>query len=101
MSTFQSLKNAIPKRKYRERDQAEWRQNKGHLEKKQDYVKRAKSYHKKEDMIQNLRLKASLKNPEEFYHKMINSKMENGQMVTREQLPDDFDEKEYRSILKT
>jgi U3 small nucleolar RNA-associated protein 11 len=48
------------------------------LEKKQDYVKRAKSYHKKEDMIQNLRLKASLKNPEEFYHKMINSKMENG-----------------------
>jgi U3 small nucleolar RNA-associated protein 11 len=58
-STF---KNRIPKRKYRERAQPNNRSHLGLLEKKQDYKQRAKHYHKKQDMINNLKMKASLKN---------------------------------------
>lgn len=71
-----SLKNAIPKRKYRERGQLEKRKFLGFLEKKQDYKRRAKNFHYKEDKLNDLRLKASLKNPDEFYFRMINSKTE-------------------------
>jgi U3 small nucleolar RNA-associated protein 11 len=103
MSTFNSLKNVLPKRAYRERQQPEWRKNKGFLEKKQDYLKRAKRYHSTQEQLQNFRQKASLKNDEQFVHKMINSKMENGDIInlgTREDR-DDFNEAEYRKILKT
>lgn len=44
-----------------------------------------------------------MKNSEQFVHKMINSKMENGDVLnigTREER-EGFDEKEYRKILKT
>ncbi|EDO25510.1 predicted protein [Nematostella vectensis] len=58
-STF---KNRIPKRKYRERAQPSSRAHLGILEKKQDYQKRAKNYHKKEDMMNKLKMKADLKN---------------------------------------
>ena len=69
-----SFKNAIPKRKYRERAQLKKRESLGFLEKKQDYKRRAINYHQKQDKLDQLRLKASLKNPDEFYFKMINSK---------------------------
>ena len=75
MSTYASLKNIIPKRKYRERSQPEWRKNKGFLEKHQDYVKRAKRFHKVENELNHLRLKAVLKNDQEFSHKMIRSQV--------------------------
>lgn len=58
-STF---KNVIPRRKYRERAQLTNRAHLGLLEKKQDYKQRAKNYHKKQDMIKNLKEKADLKN---------------------------------------
>ena len=76
MSTYASLKRIIPKRKYRERSQPEWRKGKGFLEKKQDYVKRAKRHHKTEDQLNKLRLKSNLKNDQEFSFKMINSRMQ-------------------------
>ena len=97
------MKNILPKRKYRERQQPEWRKNKGFLEKKKDYLKRAKRYHATQDQLQNFRKKASLKNSEQFVHKMINSKMEGGDIInlgTRDER-EDFNEQEYRKILKT
>ena len=75
MSSYSSLKRIIPKRKYRERSQPEWRKSKGFLEKHQDYVKRAKRHHQTDDQMNALRLKSKLKNDQEFSHKMINSRM--------------------------
>lgn len=71
-----SFKNSIPKRKYRERAQLKRRESLGFLEKKQDYKRRATNFHQKQDKLDKLKLKASLKNPDEFYFKMINSKLE-------------------------
>lgn len=101
MSTLKSLKNIIPKRKYRERSQPSWRKNKGFLEKKQDYLKRSKKYHKNQEQLNNLKVKAQLANPEEFYHKMINSQMINGEHHKIDKFNPNFDEEEYRKILKT
>ena len=101
MSTYKSLKKIIPKRKYRERSQPEWRKNKGFLEKHQDYVKRSRNFHAKQKQLNNLELKASLANPDEFYHKMINMRMENGQLTKFEKIDPNFDEHKYKKILKT
>jgi len=45
------------------------------LEKKKDYKLRSKVFHKNENILNSLRLKSSLKNEDEFYHKMINAKV--------------------------
>jgi U3 small nucleolar RNA-associated protein 11 len=73
------------------------------LEKKKDYKQRAQNYHKKQDMINQLRLKADLKNEDEFYFQMAKGKRnEEGKFVQEESEDDsDFDEKEYRTSLKT
>lgn len=68
----------IQKRQHRERSQPLHRQRLGLLEKHSDYVKRAKDYNSKKDRLQKLRLKASLKNHDEFYFKMINSQTVDG-----------------------
>lgn len=73
-----SFKNAIPKRKYRERSQPTRRKHLGALEKKQDYKLRAKDYHEKEKKLDILRDKAYFRNPDEFYFKMINSEFRAG-----------------------
>lgn len=62
-------------RAHKERHQLTTRKKLGLLEKHKDYVLRAKAFHRKEDEIQALRKKAAFKNPDEFYHKMINTKM--------------------------
>mmetsp|Transcript_22639 Transcript_22639/g.20116 ORF Transcript_22639/g.20116 Transcript_22639/m.20116 type:complete len:236 (+) Transcript_22639:29-736(+) len=72
-------KNLIPKRKYRERRQLHARRHLGMLEKKKDYIKRAKDYHGKEKQMEKLREQVINKNPDEFYHKMINAKMIKGE----------------------
>ena len=76
MSTWNALDKVIPKRKYRERSQPLNRQKRGLLEKKKDYKVRAEDYHRKEKKIQKLMTKARLRNPDEFYFKMVNTKME-------------------------
>ncbi|KAI9120627.1 hypothetical protein K1719_007660 [Acacia pycnantha] len=69
-----SLKNVIPRR----RAQPSSRKRFGLLEKHKDYAIRAKAFHKKEEAIRTLQEKAALRNPDEFYFKMIRSKVVGG-----------------------
>ena len=70
-----ALKKKMPLRKYRERVQPEWHKNTGYLEKKVDYKKRADHFKKNQKLLENLRLKSEMKNENEFYFKMVNSKV--------------------------
>ena len=78
---LKNIKKYIPKRKYRERSQNERRQRLGFLEKKQDYKIRAEDYHRKEEKYKKLKEAARTKNPDEFYHKMLKAKIEDGEHV--------------------
>ncbi|KAL3693017.1 hypothetical protein R1sor_006668 [Riccia sorocarpa] len=73
-----SLRNAVKRKTHKERAQPSFRGKYGLLEKHKDYVLRAKDFHKKEKEIKVLKEKASFKNPDEFYFKMINSQTVNG-----------------------
>ena len=54
----------------------------GILEKKRDYKRRAKDFHSKEQVIKKLSEKARQRNPDEFYHKMVNATIKDGQHHT-------------------
>lgn len=71
-----SLRNALHRRNHKERAQLVGRSRLGLLEKKKDYVQRAKDYHSKQDRIHRLQEKAAMRNKDEFYFSMINSKTE-------------------------
>jgi U3 small nucleolar RNA-associated protein 11 len=73
-----SLRNAVKRIAHKERSQPVERQHLGILEKKKDYKKRAIDYHRKEDRIRTMRQKASMRNPDEFYFGMHNSKVDDG-----------------------
>jgi len=75
-----SLKKAMnsARKVHKERSQPAKRAKLGLLEKHKDYVQRARNYHKKEDRLRAMQEKASFKNPDEFYHKMINSSLKSG-----------------------
>lgn len=48
-----------------------------------------------------MKIKAALKNEDEYYHKMVKAKVKDGKHVAEESEDEDFDPKEFRKILKT
>lgn len=73
-----ALKNAVKRKTHKERSQPSERRKFGLLEKKKDYLQRARDFHKKENEIQNLRRKAEQRNPDEFYFAMEGKRTKGG-----------------------
>lgn len=76
-----SWRNAVKSKEHKERSQPIARQSLGLLEKKKDYKIRAEESHKRNKLIQNLKLQAALKNPDEFNTHMITLKKVRGNGV--------------------
>lgn len=68
----------IQTRTYRERSQPASRAKLGLLEKKKDYIARARDFNAKKQRLKALAEKAMYKNPDEFYFKMTSSKTVKG-----------------------
>jgi len=60
----------------------------GFLEKKKDYKKRALDHQRKEAKMKSLRKKAKERNPDEFYFKMVNTHLDDGEHVEEEKPPE-------------
>lgn len=73
-----ALRNAVKRKTHKERSQPNDRRKFGLLEKKNDYLQRARDFHKKENEIQNLRRKAEQRNPDEFYFAMERKQTKGG-----------------------
>jgi len=73
---------------HRERPQPASRRKMGFLEKKKDYKKRALDHQRKEAKMKSLRKKAKERNPDEFYYKMVNTHLEDGEHIEEEKPPE-------------
>ncbi len=67
MATVNSFRLIGQKRTYKERAQPKARKHKGFLEKKRDYVVRARDYKQKREKLRALKRQAELRNDDEFY----------------------------------
>lgn len=83
MSSFRkALKSK--QRDHKERSQPGSRKHLGLLEKKKDYKLRADDYHRKQKTLNALRQKALDRNPDEFYYRMINTQLRDGEHVIKQ-----------------
>lgn len=69
-------KKVFHSREHRERAQPANRSRLGLLEKKKDYVLRARDFQSKKKRLQAMKVKAAYKNPDEFYFGMIKSRVD-------------------------
>ncbi|KAI9202866.1 small-subunit processome [Polychytrium aggregatum] len=93
-----AFKKAFHSRAHKERSQPLARAHLGLLEKKKDYKLRAKDYNLKQKRLKALREKASMRNQDEFYFKMVNSKTKGGVHVEERNQHFDHD---FLTLLKT
>lgn len=98
MSSFNKRAKSL-KRTHRERAQPRGRERLGLLEKHKDYVLRAKDYQRKKAHLHLLKEKARNRNPDEFYFKMINTRLRDGCHVTDQ--PEEKHSPEELQIMKT
>lgn len=73
-----SLRNSVHRRNHKERAQPLARAKLGLLEKKKDYILRARDYKSKKERLKRLREKAAFRNKDEFYFGMIKSRTQGG-----------------------
>jgi U3 small nucleolar RNA-associated protein 11 len=86
MSAFRKISKSRQKN-HKERSQPAAREHLGLLEKKKDYKQRADEHHKRQNTLKALRRKALNKNPDEFYFKMVRTKLEDGVHQTEDGIP--------------
>jgi hypothetical protein len=77
-STFLPASDSVHRRNHKERAQPLARAKLGLLEKKKDYVLRARDYKSKKERLKRLREKAAFRNKDEFYWGMIKAKTQGG-----------------------